>query len=57
MGCNIKKVKCLTSDPEILCKKLIELNEDYLFPNFNYYQNIKKENNNDDKIFVWIFKN
>ena len=53
---NMKKVKCLTSNPEILCKKLIELNKVYLFPNFNYGQNIIKENNNDDNIFLWNLK-
>ena len=39
----IKKVGCLTSDPEILCQKLIELNKDYIIPNFNY----KSEENNE----------
>ena len=33
---NKKKVKCLTSDPEILCQKFIELNKEYLIPNFKY---------------------
>ena len=33
---NRKKVMCLTSDPEILCKKFIELNNKYLIPNFKY---------------------
>ena len=51
---NIPKVKCVTSNPEILCKELIELNKDYLFPNFNYGQNITKEKNND--LFLWNFK-
>ena len=32
----IKKVGCITSDPEILCQKFIELNKDYTIPNFNY---------------------
>ena len=40
----IKKVGCLTSDPEFLCKKLIEINKKYIIPNFNY-KNIK---NNDE---------
>ena len=30
-----KKIVCLTSDPEILCLKFIEIN-DYFIPNFNY---------------------
>ncbi len=42
----IKKVGCLTSDPEILCQKLIELNKDYIIPNFNYKS---KENNEINK--------
>ena len=52
----IKKVKCLTSNPEIICKKLIELNKDYLFPNFNYGKNARKEKNNDDYLFLWNIK-
>ena len=39
---NIKKVECLISNPEDLCKKLIEINKEYLIPNFNYE---KKKNN------------
>ena len=53
---NIQKVKCATSNPEILCKKLIELNQDYLFPNFNYGENITKRKNNEDYIFFWNLK-
>ena len=53
---NIPKVKCVTSNPEILCKELIELNKDYLFPNFNYGQNITKEKNNEDYLFSWNLK-
>ena len=30
------KVGYLTSDPEILCQKLIEINKNYLIPTFNY---------------------
>ena len=33
---NRKKIGCITSNPEILCQKLIELNKDYIIPNFNY---------------------
>lgn len=33
---NIKKVKCITSDPEILCKKFIELNSEIAILNYNY---------------------
>ena len=32
----IKKVKCITSDPEILCKKFLELNDEIAILNFNY---------------------
>ena len=39
----IKKVGCLTSDPEILCQKFIEFNKNYIIPNFNY----KSKENND----------
>ena len=53
---NIPKVKYVTSNPEILCKELIELNKDYLFPNFNYGQNITKEKNNEDHLFSWNLK-
>ena len=47
---NIKKVGCITSSPEILCKKFIEINENYIIPNFNYkcsannYVNLNEEN-------------
>ena len=30
------KIGCLTSSPEILCQKFIELNKNYIIPNFNY---------------------
>ena len=33
---NIKKVGCITSDPEILCQKFIEFNDSYCIPHFNY---------------------
>ena len=46
----------MTSNPEIICKKLIELNKDYLFPNFNYGKNARKEKNNDDYLFLWNIK-
>ena len=39
----IKKVGCLTSDPEILCQNFIEINKNYIIPNFNY----KSKENND----------
>ena len=32
----IKKVGCLTSDPEILCQKFIEINKNYIIPKLNY---------------------
>ena len=41
---NIKKVGCITSNPEILCQKFIEFNNSYYFPNFNY----KSKKNNFD---------
>ena len=31
-----KKVGCLTSDPVVLCQKFIELNKNYIIPEFNY---------------------
>ena len=40
----IKKVKCITSDPEVLCEKFIELNNSVFYPNFNYSS--KEDNNN-----------
>jgi len=33
---NIKKVGCITSNPEILCQKFIEFNNGYYIPQFNY---------------------
>ena len=36
----IKKIGCVTSDPQILCQKLIEINKNYIIPNFNYQQSI-----------------
>ena len=32
---NNKKIACIKSNPEILCQKLIELNKNYIIPNFN----------------------
>ena len=50
---NIKKVKCLTSNPQVLCQKLIEINKDYIFPKFRYnYEDINKSKN-DNEIFLW----
>ena len=37
-----EKIKCLTNDPKILIKKFIEINKDYLIPNFKY-ENEEKE--------------
>ena len=31
-----KKIKCLTNDPKILIKQFIEINKDYLIPNFKF---------------------
>ena len=31
-----EKIKCLTNNPKILLKKFIEINKDYLIPNFKY---------------------
>ena len=36
------KIKFISKDPIILLQKILELNKDYLIPNFNYYQNINK---------------
>ena len=38
----IKKVGCITSNPEVLCEKLIEINKKYLIPDFKYKNGIKK---------------
>ena len=38
-----EKVKCLTNESEILCQKLINLNENYLIPNFIYDEQKKKK--------------
>lgn len=40
----MKKLGCLTSDPEILCRKFIEINKNYIIPNFNY-NNIENNEN------------
>ena len=40
----IKKVGCITSKAELLCQKFVEINKEYIFPNFNYQR--KKNNNN-----------
>ena len=40
-----KKILCLTSNPETLCKKLIELNKPYIIPNFNYKNKDNKLSN------------
>ena len=44
-----KKIICLTSDPEILCLKLFEIN-DYFLPDFNYEckENIDLSNQNEN---------
>ena len=39
-----KKLGCLTSDPEILCRKFIEINKNYIIPNFNY-NNVENNEN------------
>ena len=31
-----KKVGCITSDAKIICKKLIDLNQNYIIPKFKY---------------------
>ena len=50
-----KKVGCVTSNPEILCQKLIELNNKYRLPNFNYQS--KSNNEIESKINSdYIFK-
>ena len=49
---NIKKVKCLTSNPEILLQKFVELNKEYLIPNFVYNDNNKNEIYNDFDLFI-----
>ena len=41
----IKKVKCITSALEILCKKFIDLNNSYFYPNFNYSSKEVNDNN------------
>ena len=33
---NYKKIGCLTSSPEVLCQKFIEINREYMIPYFNY---------------------
>ena len=48
----IKKLKCLTSDIEILRKKFVEINKNYIFPNFKY-NNIDKINLLDDFHFIY----
>ena len=37
-----KKVECLASSSKILCQKLIELNKQYLIPNFKYSNEAKE---------------
>ena len=47
-----KKVRCITSNPKELCEKLIELNNSYYIPNFNYKRKINNiEVLSDDKIY------
>jgi len=41
---NYKKIYCVTKDPTILYKKIIEFNRDYLVPYFNF-----KDNDNENK--------
>ena len=49
---NIKKVKCLTSNPEILKQKFCELNKNYKFPSFAYSDmNTKKTLDDLDFLF------
>ena len=38
-----EKIKCLTNDPITLTEKFIELNKEYLIPNFNYDEKINKK--------------
>ena len=52
---NIKKVKCLTSDPKILLQKFLELNKNYIFPNFKY-NNMDTSKSRNDFDFLFNFK-
>ena len=49
---NIKKVGCITSDPKIICQKLIGINRTYIIPDFNY-----KTKSNDNNILLNYNKN
>ena len=49
---NIKKVGCITSDPKIICQKLIGINKTYIIPDFNY-----KTKSNDNNILLNYNKN
>ena len=41
---NKKKIGCITSNRITLCKKFIELNKQYIIPNFYYSNELKKNN-------------
>ena len=51
---NINKVGCITSSPEELCQKLIEINQKYIIPRFNYktQDNISSSSNEINTEFI-----
>ena len=53
---SIKKVKCITSNPETLCKELIEINKEFLFPNFKYNDDDIDNNQNDFDLLINLNK-
>jgi len=52
-----EKVKCLTSNPEILCQNFIEFNKNFAFPNFNYPINNNNSSNVNEIQFEKLFDN
>ena len=50
-----EEVGCITSEPHILCEKLIELNKNYIIPNFNY-KSQKSEDISFEKNLEPVFK-
>ena len=48
------KVKCLTSEPDILLENFVEINKNFIFPNFKYNDNYN-ENDNSENDFLFSF--
>ena len=50
------KVKCLTSEPDILLENFVEINKNFIFPNFKYNDNYNENDNSENDFFLVLMK-